>query len=481
MKKRNFYHFIECLVLTPLFFFFAFFFRMQNHLFFILTAIFTALAAVSEIVYLYIVGDSEKEHIGHLIPLDASDVIFGYYIAQVGLGIFFTVLHTLNGFSPWTAMAIYILLLLLALTLLFFPELKDPIPAPDNEIDEISDKRLQYYANYLTKLCRKCQYVPLTEMMTKLAELLPRIDLQYSVQLQTLDNDLSSKCVKIENALLTGDHSKLPVLTRELEASLAYIEKRLAAYHYILTDEGFCKTDDEIANSQIDHLLDKLGLEYEDDLPTLQKPFTDEFFYQKALLFASEEYKALLEGYNQKILDRIAADKVAKAKRRDHRMRHFRKFSQIASVVLMVATVLFPLYWHLFLQPHGITTTEDESGNLIVTGYNQFYGDELTIPAEIKDKKVIAVGRNALNGYSITSLTLEEGIERLEYQAICENSSLTYLSLPSTLKEIGHYAFYDLTSLHSIYFGGTQAEWKAITIGNNGNKPLQNAQIVFAE
>ena len=350
----------------------------------------------------------------------------------------------LSDLSPWTAFGVYLILLLLTALLLFFPELKEPDPTPDNEIDEVSDKRLQYYANYLTKLCRKCQYAPLTAIMTDVASILPRIDPAYSVQLQILDNDLSAKCVKIENALLTGDHARLPILVREMEATLSYIQKRLDRCHYILTDEGFCKTDDEIANAQIDLLLDKFGLEYEDDLPTLEAPFADEFFYKKALLFATDEYKALLWGYNQQIIDRIEAEKIARAERRNHNLRFFRGFSHALAALLMTALVVTPLVWHFILQPGGLLTEADPYGNLIVTGYNTFYGDDLTIPGKIKGKKVIAVGKDALNGIGLTALTVEEGIEKLDYQAICNNTSLSYLSLPASLKEIGHFTFYNL-------------------------------------
>lgn len=481
MKKRNLYHFLECIVLSPLLIFLTFFLKLRSDLFITFTLIFTAIAAIAQIVYLYIVGDSEKEHLCGLFPIDVSDLLFLYYLLQNAVSIVFLVIHNLSDFSAWTAFGVYLILLLLTALILFFPELKEPEPAPDNELDEVSDKRLRYYASYLTKLCRKCQYAPLSEVMTQIADLLPRIDPSFSVQLQVLENDLSSKCVKVENALLTGDHAKLPVLTRELEASLAYIQKRVNAYHYILTDEGFCPTDDDIANAQIDSLLDKLGLEYEEDLPTLAAPFENEFFYKKALLFAGDEYKTLLAGYNQQIIDRINAETAAKAERRNHGLRHLRRLSHIAALGLIAAVIALPLYWHFILQPHGLLTTQDEQGNLTVTGYNPFYGNELVIPAEINGKKVIAVGKDSLKIGTLTSLTLEEGIERLEYQSIRDNTALTYLSLPSTLKEIGNFSFYKLNSLQTVHFAGSKEEWDAIKVGTNGNSSLEKAEILFGK
>ena len=189
----------------------------------------------------------------------------------------------------------------------------------------------------------------------------------------------------------------------------------------------------------------------------------------------------MLAGYNQQIIDRIEAEKIARTERRDHNLRFFRGFSHVLSCILIAATVTIPLVWHFVLQPHGLLTETDEQGNLIIVGYNLFYGEDLTIPAEIDGKKVIAVGRDGLNGIGITSLTVEEGVERLEYQAICNNTELYYLSLPSTLKEIGNFTFYKLDALGTIHYAGSAEDWKAIEKGVNGNNPLEKVQMKYGK
>lgn len=482
MKKRNLLHFVECVLLIPLLIFFALFMKMRSDLFFTFTLIFSGIAAAAQIILLYIVADSDQPHPCKLIPVDVSDLIFLYYLLQTGLAMLFLVLHNLGDFSAWTAFAVYLLLLVVTILLLVLPAPSDPpAPAPVNEADDVSDKKLRYYANYLRKLSGKCQYEALNEQMLQIAELLPRLDTAYSVQLQALEDDISSKCVQVENALLTGEHTKLPLLAREMEVTLQHIQKRIDDYRYLLTDEGFCHEDDEIANGQIDLLLDKLGLEYEEDLATLSVPFEEEFFYRKALLFATPEYKELLAGYNLQISERIAQEKAEKAARRDHRLRYLRGVSHGLAILLIVLTVALPLYWHLILRPQGFQVIPDEENPecLVVTGYNSFYGKDLVVPATLNGKKIISVGRDSLKDGVLTSVTLEEGIERLEYQSLRDNSNITDLYLPKSLKEIGPFATfqtYNQNAEWTIHYAGSVEDWNAIKIDVNGNKLLEDAQ-----
>ena len=482
MKKRNLLHFVELALLSPIFFFLAFFLKMRGDLFFTFTLAFSCIAAVMQIMYLYLIADSEKQINCRLIPVDISDVIFLYYLLQNAFSIIFLVLHNLSDFDAWTAFAVYLILLLITVLVMVIPAPKEPTPpAPTNELDDVSEKKLRYYASYLKKLCKKCEYTPLNTVMEEIADLLTRIDPAFSVQLQTLENDLSSRSVKVENALLTGEHTKLPLLAREMEATLQYMQKRIEDYRYTLTDEGFYHEDDEIAMRQIDHLLEKLGLEYEEDLPTASAPFAGEFFYLKAMQFASEEYRTLLKGYNQQIIERLENEEKARLLRREHRMRFLHRGCHVVAIALIASVVILPLLWHFVIQPKGLVTMPDEQGNLIVTGYNPFYSDELVIPATLNGKKVIAVGENALKSSDITTLTLEEGVERLDYQSVRDSILLTEIHLPKSLKLIGNYAVYETDSLRVIYYAGTEEDWKKIEIGVNGNKPLKSVTIEYGK
>ena len=484
MKKQNLLHFIECLLLYPLFLFLAFFMRLQNDLLFTVCWVFPTVAALTQLVYSYIVADSEKPHPCKLLPLDLSDLVFWHLLLQIGCSIAFLTVRNYGSFSPWTALGILLLLSLAALAIAVIPApAGDPPPAPTNERDEVSPKRLLYYSNLLAKLCKKCEYAPLNEQMEKIGGWLTRLDTTYSVQLQALENDISAKCVKVENALLTGDHTRLPLLAREMETTLQHIEKRVADYRYTLTDEGFYREDDEIAMAQIDRLLDKLGLEYEEDLPTLDKPFVDEFFFEKAMQFATPKYRALLEGYNAQIIRRLEEEEEARINRRKEALRRWQKIGHSAAILLMTACIALPTLWHLVVRPHGLSyTLEEGTGYAIVTGYNPFYGSDLTVPAKLNGKKVVAVGDNALKEYDLTSLTLEEGVERLDYQSIRDNKNLTVLHLPKSLKKVDNYATYNLPSL-TIYYGGSKEDWAKVQIAEigNANKRLYSATMHYGK
>lgn len=470
MNKRNLLHFIECLLLIPLFLFLAFFMRLENDLFFTFTWLFTVLAAVALVVYLYIVADSEKLHPCGLLPIDLSDLLFLYLLLQVGCSVVLLIIRNLSGFSAWTALGIYLFLLVVTALLALLPAPADPpAPAPTDERDDVSAKKLLYYANYLKRLCRKCEYAPLNTVMTDISALLVRLDPAFSVQLQTLEDDLSSKSVKVENALLTGDHTKLPLLTRELEATLDYMHKRVDDYRYTLTDEGFYHENDEIAMAQIDRLLDKLGLEYEEDLPTAAASFENEFFYQKAMQFASAEYRALLESYNEQIVQRLADEEQARGDRRNHRMRHLHRGCHLCSLLLMASCIALPIIWHLSVRPQGFAYAAEEGTDcVIITGYNPFYGDDVTVPATLNGRKVIAVGQDALRDGTLTSLRLEEGVERLDFESVRDNPYLTTMYLPKSLKEVGNYATKNLPAL-TVYYAGTEEDWANINIKQTGS------------
>ncbi len=59
-------------------------------------------------------------------------------------------------------------------------------------------------------------------------------------------------------------------------------------------------------------------------------------------------------------------------------------------------------------------------------------------------------------------------------------SSLTSLTVPTSVTSIGRHAFNSCSSLTDVYYGGTQVQWNAISIGSN-NGSLLNATIHYAQ
>lgn len=481
MKKNpNLIHLLESFGLSALLGFFLFFMKRGEDLFFPLTIGFSVFAFLFLLLMIYIDGDISDRGMCKLIPIARSDLAFYGLLAEYALATAFATVHNLRDPSISITVTVYTLPIIAELVLMLIPAPKETQPsAPTNEKGVLKAKSLDYYAVQLRKLIPKCEYQSLSDVMAKLADLLSAIDPDFSIQLDALENDISHKCVKIENALLTHNTTQQALLERELSASVELIEKRVASYKYCLKTEGFYHVDDEIAMAQIDKLLDKLGLEYEDDLPSLSAPFENEFFYHKALRFASAEYAALLSSYNTQIIERLEKDEADRVRRSAKRQTRLQKVSHVLTLVWVIAVAGTLLYWHTMLQPSGLMLKDNDDGTLTLIGYNPIYGDELTLPERIKGKQITVIGEEALKDSAIRSLELPEGIHTIEYQAMVNCTELETLILPRSLSSIGNYAFHSADLLTRVCYRGTAEEWEQVTIGNLGNDEFGEIEVEF--
>ena len=130
--------------------------------------------------------------------------------------------------------------------------------------------------------------------------------------------------------------------------------------------------------------------------------------------------------------------------------------------------------WDLFFQLDGVsdyldadrttvtcTSTEPEPTGLQVAAYSDGVCEitgykgrqtELTIPSEIDGNKVVAIQTAAFQGCSLLkSVTLPEGLTRIDQDAFKDCSSLTFVSLPSTVASAGDGAFCGLAQGSVIY------------------------------
>lgn len=79
---------------------------------------------------------------------------------------------------------------------------------------------------------------------------------------------------------------------------------------------------------------------------------------------------------------------------------------------------------------------------------------------------------------ALTSVIYEEGISAIPRNALKYCSNVSSVTLPSTVKKIGNYAFYGCSGLRSAYYNGGRNDWNAIAIGAN-NDSLLAAKLYF--
>ena len=79
---------------------------------------------------------------------------------------------------------------------------------------------------------------------------------------------------------------------------------------------------------------------------------------------------------------------------------------------------------------------------------------------------------------SLTSITIPDSITTIHAITFRHCSNLTSIAIPSSVTEIEDYAFEDCSNLKEIYYGGSEEDWSAVSIGRD-NDPLKSATILY--
>jgi len=75
--------------------------------------------------------------------------------------------------------------------------------------------------------------------------------------------------------------------------------------------------------------------------------------------------------------------------------------------------------------------------------------------------------------------TIPDSVTSIHWGAFYDCTSLTSVTIPDSVTSIGAWAFRDCTSLTDVYYAGSEAQWKAISISSNGNDDLLTANIHY--
>ena len=93
---------------------------------------------------------------------------------------------------------------------------------------------------------------------------------------------------------------------------------------------------------------------------------------------------------------------------------------------------------------------------------------------------VTSIGWLAFNGCtSLTSVTIPDGVTIINDAVFNGCTSLTSVTIPDSVTSIGGSAFYNCTSLTDVYYAGSEAQWKAISISSTENDDLLTANIHY--
>ena len=139
----------------------------------------------------------------------------------------------------------------------------------------------------------------------------------------------------------------------------------------------------------------------------------------------------------------------------------------------------------------NLTWTLDSEGVLTISGSGgmhdydgpsspPWYRSRSMVKSAVIADGVTSIGEWAFFGCgSLTSVTIPNSVTSIGRYAFYYCTSLTSVTIPDSVTSIGGSAFYNCTSLTDVYYAGSEAQWKAISISSTENDDLLTANIHY--
>ncbi len=108
-------------------------------------------------------------------------------------------------------------------------------------------------------------------------------------------------------------------------------------------------------------------------------------------------------------------------------------------------------------------------GGYEVVGINKDRCENVAIKTDINGCLTISIGQEAFDGFlNLTNIAIPRGVKNINSAAFA-GTSLTSVTIPDSVVNIGLWLFSSCSSLKNITFEGTVAQWNAITKGEGWN------------
>ena len=131
-----------------------------------------------------------------------------------------------------------------------------------------------------------------------------------------------------------------------------------------------------------------------------------------------------------------------------------------------------------FIMPDSVTSI---GWGMLIFGGGVGFGEAVDGSNNISTVKISSaltvITDHSFSGCSMKSIKLGENVNTVEYSAFYGCAELESVIIPKSVKKITSYAFYRCPALTSVYYEGTSAEWKGVTVGRSGNEFHSSEQV----